>query len=99
MAWENSTRRQRLPADWDRRQRYVLRRDHRICHVCKKPGADEVDHVKAGDDHSYSNLAAIHRRPCHARKSAREGQAASARARARRQSRKRQPEPHPGTIR
>jgi 5-methylcytosine-specific restriction enzyme A len=92
-------RRLRLPRDWHARRARVLRRDGRICHVCKLPGADQVDHVKPGDAHDEANLAAIHKHPCHARKSAREGGTASAGARsARAAARKRPPEAHPGLI-
>lgn len=75
-AWAGSNRRARLPKDWPATRLRILRRDHGICHVCGKPGADAVDHIVPGDDHRDSNLAAIHTHPCHATKSAREGQAA-----------------------
>lgn len=97
MAWQGSTRRQRLPADWGPRRRHVLERDgHRCCVVvhgarCTAP-ADEVDHIVRGDDHSYANLASI----CsdhHKQKTAREA------AEARRATSNRRPhEPHPGLI-
>lgn len=96
--WRGSTRRQRLPADWPERCKRILRRDRRRCHVCGGPGADAVDHVRPGDDHSDGNLAAIHQDVapyCHRAKSAAEGVRARA---ARRSSRYRQPEPHPGRI-
>lgn len=93
MAWEGSTRSRRLPPDWPARRQRVLARDRGVCHVCGLPGADEVDHVNAGDDHRDENLAAIHGRPCHATKSAREGNAARA---LRRVPRRRPAEPHPG---
>jgi 5-methylcytosine-specific restriction enzyme A len=79
-AWAGSTRRQRLPRDWPQLRAAVLTRDGGVCHVCGGPGADEVDHVVPGDNHRLENLAAIHDRPCHRRKSAREGNAARGRS-------------------
>lgn len=73
----------------------VLERDHGICHVCKKPGATEVDHVVAvadGGTDDPANLAPIHPHPCHARKSSAEGN----RARWQRHTTKRPTERHPG---
>jgi 5-methylcytosine-specific restriction enzyme A len=78
-AWNNSTRKQRLPSDWNTRRQIILRRDKNICHVCGDPGADGVDHIIAGDDHSLKNLAPIHDRTppfCHKYKSSQEGNAA-----------------------
>lgn len=50
-------------------QRYIrpaiLRRDRGICHICKLPGADQVDHltpVSKGGTDDLSNLAAAHAR-------------------------------------
>lgn len=97
MAWEGSTRRQRLPSDWAQRRARVLRRDGHRCtvvtdgHRCPAP-ADEVDHIVRGDDHRMSNLASI----CtdhHKRKTAREA------ADARRATSNRRPrEAHPGLV-
>lgn len=52
-------------------------RDHdRICHVCGKPNADQVDHILAialgGARTDRANLAPIHAEPCHRLKTARE---------------------------
>ena len=55
MAWEGSTRRQRLPLDWHNRRRSVIRRAEGKCAVCGEP-ANEVDHILQGDDHSLENL-------------------------------------------
>jgi 5-methylcytosine-specific restriction endonuclease McrA len=88
MAWEGSTRAKRLPPDWAKTRRRILQRDAYRCHVCEQPGADEVDHLRPGDDHSDANLSAICR-SCHRTKSSLEG------VRARR-SGKRKPERHPG---
>lgn len=92
MAWSTSNRRARLPKDWPKIRLRILKRDRRICHVCGLPGADEVDHVQAGDDHRDTNLAAIHGDPCHRQKSTREGLAAQPR-------RARPAAPHPGLLR
>jgi 5-methylcytosine-specific restriction endonuclease McrA len=51
---------------WQKRIRpFILRRDHGICHICKRPGADQVDHltpVSMGGTDDPSNLAAAHAR-------------------------------------
>jgi hypothetical protein len=93
-AWEGSTRRQRLPPNWDSEIRpavFALYGD--VCHMCGQLGADEVDHVEQGDDHRLENLRPIHgwRTPqrCHVYKSSREGAAARPRLH-------RPPEVHPG---
>lgn len=75
-AWQGSTRRSRLPSDWNTRRLIVLKRDKGICYVCGGPNADAVDHLIAGDDHSLGNLKAIHDHVephCHREKSTREG--------------------------
>ena len=41
----------------------VLRRDHGICHLCDRPGADTADHLvawKVSHDDSLPNLRAAH---------------------------------------
>lgn len=65
-AWSTSDRRSRLPKDWERIRRIVLRRDGGRCQSCGAL-ANQVDHVTAGDDHSPSNLQALCE-PCHQRK-------------------------------
>lgn len=60
----------------------VLHRDHRICHVCSRPGADEIDHITPlaeGGVHDLTNAAAIHATPCHATKSRAESERGYAR--------------------
>lgn len=86
MAWEGSDRRQRLPKDWPRIRRRIIRRDGGVCTArysdgrrCELPGTD-VDHIVPGDDHRDENLQLL----CpwhHARKSANEGGSAAARTR------------------
>lgn len=42
-----------------------------ICHVCSRPGADEVDHViplSEGGADDMANRRPIHSRPCHVEK-------------------------------
>jgi 5-methylcytosine-specific restriction enzyme A len=96
MGWESSDRRQRLPSDWPARAAASMRTHNGVCHVCGQPGADAVDHIVPGDDHSPVNLAPIHQDVppyCHRIKSAREGVQARAELRRRRT---RPTEPHPG---
>lgn len=79
--WQGSTRRTRLPNDWRTRRLVVLKRDKGICYICGNEGADTVDHIKPGDDHSLTNLAAVHDRVpphCHRAKSSKEGNEAQA---------------------
>ncbi|MGI9079737.1 MAG: HNH endonuclease [Acidimicrobiales bacterium] len=86
--WAGSTRRARLPRDWAKRRARILERDAGRCHVCKGFGADAVDHLVAGDNHSDENLAAIHHNVlpfCHRKKTAAERPRAQ-----------RPPESHPG---
>lgn len=76
----------------------MLRRDHGVCYVCHRAGADQVDHVvpvSQGGSDEDDNLAAIHSQPCHARKTAAEANASNPRA----QPRKRAEEAHPGDVR
>lgn len=74
--WAGSTRRKRLPKNWNRITRRILRRDP-MCKVCGVAPSVEVDHIQRGDDHSPGNLQGICKR-CHAIKSSREGNAAKA---------------------
>ncbi|WP_338601660.1 HNH endonuclease signature motif containing protein [Saccharopolyspora sp. SCSIO 74807] len=72
-----------------------MRRDAYTCHI-KGPDcvgvATDVDHIRPGDRHELSNLQAACK-PCHARKSAREG----VQGRARRAALRLRPaERHPG---
>lgn len=88
MAWSGSTRRQRLPRDWPRIRRRIIRRDKGRCTAvysdgtrCVEPGTD-VDHIVPGDDHTDANLQLL----CgwhHKHKSATEGGTAAARTRVR----------------
>lgn len=71
VAYATSTRRSRLPSNWDRLRRSILIRDNHTCYLCHDR-ADRVDHIEAGDDHHPSNLAAICL-PCDQRKSGHEG--------------------------
>lgn len=98
MTWSTSNRATRLPWSWSVLRATVLRRDNGICHVCGKHGADQVDHLTPGDNHSLDNLATIHSDPCHRQKSSSEGGSISARERAKR-PRKRPPEAHPAAGR
>ncbi|MCV7016736.1 HNH endonuclease [Mycobacterium phage Herbertwm] len=96
MSWYSSTRRQRLPPDWELKYRLPrLRHDRWLCQV-KGPGcvraATDVDHVKPGDDHSFDNLQSLCR-ICHGKKSSTEGVNRRRELKARR---KRPQERHPG---
>lgn len=62
-AWAGSDRRQRLPANWPQlRQLAHQRNPLHICHWCKIPGGEALDHLNAGDDHRLENLDWIHDR-------------------------------------
>lgn len=78
-AWEGSTRRSRLPADWEKRRIVVLERDP-ICRICGENLSTVCDHIEPGDDHSFENLQGICS-PCDRRKSSREGNEAKRAAR------------------
>lgn len=77
-----SFRKERLPKDWSYRRNAVFHRDseycneHRrkeaFCYICGKCGATEIDHIEAGDDHDFENLAAICH-TCHLQKTSQEG--------------------------
>lgn len=50
-----------------------------ICHVCGRPGSDEVDHViplSQGGADTIANKRPIHSTPCHEEKTQREAQRA-----------------------
>lgn len=98
--WAGSTRRSRLPRNWDTDIRpRVLRRDGYRCTWTEdgprcRARATDVDHINPGDDHSLENLTSLCG-PHHAIKSAREGGRAAA---ARRAEAKLPAEPHPGML-
>ena len=101
--WQSSTRRDRLPADWTKRRKRILKRDQHACQTpdslgekCREP-ATEVDHIRPGDDHGDHNLEAI----CtwhHKAKSSSEGGAARAKAQAKIDQSYRRTEEHPGLL-
>lgn len=96
-SWGASRRREQLPPNWGRLRRRVLREAEGRCEM-RVEGclgvASEVDHIRAGDDHSRSNLRAVCRR-CHALKSSVEGNSRLAELR----RLKRRPEGrHPGAV-
>ena len=96
--WAGSTRKARLPKGWDAKRARILKRDRYQCRIVL-PGctgrATDVDHIKAGDDHSDGNLQAACSW-CHGRKSAAEG-AAARKARGY-VTQRRQRERHPGLV-
>lgn len=74
-AFYGSTRKERLPRDWNTRRLIVMKRDNGICHLCGQEGADTVDHIVQGDNHDLTNLAPVHDRTpphCHRYKTAQE---------------------------
>lgn len=98
--WAGSTRKARLPKNWSTElvpETFAVYGD--TCYICGLPGANEVDHVNPGDDHSLENRRPVHGKGtvqnCHQRKSSCEGGRA---AQAKKPKRRRPPEPHPGLI-
>lgn len=101
--WQNSTRRDRLPPDWPRIRKRVLRRDKYLCQHRDADGdlcaayATDVDHKDRGDDHRLENLQSL----CgehHRAKSSSEGGEALAAHRREINSRFRRTEEHPGLL-
>ncbi|WP_186784337.1 HNH endonuclease [Streptomyces sp. CBG33] len=82
MAW-NSSRRERLPKNWESIRRRVLRRDGHACRTVFSDGrrcgavANQVDHIVPGDDHRMEALQSLCTK-CHSAKSAAEGGRAAA---------------------
>lgn len=96
--WEGSTRRETLPANWQRLRRVVFRRAGYQCqHVRVDTGmrcktrANQCDHVGDRDDHSLSNLRALCEYHHQIRSSSQGGQAHAARF-------KRAEKQHPGVA-
>jgi 5-methylcytosine-specific restriction protein A len=99
MAWDSSTRRSRLPADWVKRRAATKARAGGRCegislhgeprwHVDDCPGVGtDCDHDKRGDDHSLSNLRWLSAE-CHKAKTQGESHLPH----------HRQPERHPGLL-
>jgi 5-methylcytosine-specific restriction enzyme A len=79
LPYANSDRRTRLPRNWATLRKRVLKRDGYSCYICGD-FANEVDHIRAGDDNDPENLAAICH-PCHMSKSGHEGGIAQGRYR------------------
>lgn len=75
--WAGSRRSERTISGSAQQKRAarIMRKHERVCHVCGKPMADEVDHVvpvgEGGAD-TDDNLRPIHSVPCHKRKTATE---------------------------
>ena len=85
VAWQGSTRRERTVSGWEqqRRAQRVLEQHDGICHVCKRPGSDTVDHViplAEGGPDTADNLRPIHAKPCHETKTQAEAQRARSRS-------------------
>lgn len=100
--WQGSTRRERLPDNWDELRAEAHRRNPKhICHWCGRPDGEELDHKQRGDDHRQDNLDWIHgrrsveagvsQRNCHGEKTGAEGAAARPRLH-------RPREKHPGLL-
>lgn len=101
--WQGSDRRERLPDDWAKTRKRILRRDGFRCTARDERGfrcdeaATDVDHIIPGDDHRDENLTSL----CgwhHAKKTGAEGARAKAKARARHANKFKRVETHPGLI-
>jgi 5-methylcytosine-specific restriction endonuclease McrA len=63
-AWAGSTRKARLPVDWERLRQAVLRRCGNRCEWIEDgfrchDAATDVDHIARGDVHQLSNLQGL----------------------------------------
>jgi len=104
--WDSSNRSSRLPGNWDSIRQTVRKRDGYQCTWvdivegkrvrCPRP-ADDVDHIKPGDDHSPQNLRSLCH-PHHATKTSWEGHRANAAQRSKVHKKFRRTETHPGLI-
>lgn len=56
--WQGSTRRARLPRNWNRVRATILHRDP-TCQACGTAPSTEVDHIQPGDNHHPSNLQGL----------------------------------------
>jgi 5-methylcytosine-specific restriction endonuclease McrA len=104
-SWAGSTRKARLPANWESEIRpAVLARDGRACqwrlgHGVCGAAANQVDHVNPRGGDGMDNLRALCE-PHHQFKSSREGGVAAGVMRSRiAAARYRKPEQHPGLVR
>jgi 5-methylcytosine-specific restriction enzyme A len=101
--WEGSTRKSRLPANWQSQIRpRILARDGFRCTWLESgvrcaAKATDVDHIRPGDNHSDANLRSLCG-PHHRRKSSSEGGRAPRRV-SRKYGVKRPEEAHPGLRR
>lgn len=74
--WLGSDRKERLPPDWPKIRKRILKRDGHRCrwtiagHRCEARATD-VDHIVPGDDHSDDNLQSLCG-PHHLRKTGRD---------------------------
>lgn len=100
--WKGSTRRETLPADWEKRRARVFRRDGYQCTAsdavtderCRRV-AEECDHVGNRMDHSDDNLTSL----CswhHQQKSSSQGYDAMMRKRQKIEQLFRRDDKHPG---
>ena len=75
-AWPDRDARRPKISGWERqrRNRVIMARHGRRCHICGQPGADQVDHVvplaRGGTD-TMDNLRPAHKQ-CHQAKTTRE---------------------------
>lgn len=107
MAWETSTRKERLPPDWQALRAIVLQRAGGRCEIIKNNGRrcfdppTDVDHIVPnfeGGSEEIANLQAICRWH-HDRKSGAEGRRGRSTAEEPwRKLLRREPEKHPGSI-
>lgn len=60
-----------VPKGWKATRQRIMARDNGRCYVCGGEGADQIDHIISvanGGGHEDTNLAPVHRVPCHSAK-------------------------------